>query len=113
MRLTQREKEILKLLYKGFNSSKIADKLCIARCTAKTHITNILDKLHVHSVHELLAKRIEELENNQLSTLSKNLIAEVFLEKLKENVKNFLENEEETSIVNDTQKIFPSGKIKP
>ena len=78
----------------NFNASKIADKLSIARCTAKTHITNILEKLNVHSIPELLAKRIEELENNQLSTLSKNLIAEDFLEKLKENAKKFLESEE-------------------
>lgn len=94
MRLTQREKEVLKLLYRGLNSSKIADKLCIARSTAKTHITNILEKCNSHSMQELLAKKIEELENNQLSDLSKNIIAECFLEKLKGNVKKFLESEE-------------------
>lgn len=93
MRLTEREKEILKLLYKGLNSSKIADRLCIARSTAKTHITNVLAKLNVHSMNELLAKRIEELENNQLSELSKNIIAEKFLKKLKENTKIFIESE--------------------
>lgn len=93
MRLTEREKEIIKLLYKGLNSNKIADRLCIARCTAKSHITNILGKLNVHSIQELLAKRIEELENNQLSELSKNLIAESFLAKLKDNTKKFLEND--------------------
>lgn len=93
MRLTNREKEILKLLYKGLNSKKIADRLCIARCTAKSHITNIFEKLNVHSIQELLAKRIEELENNQLSELSKNLIAEKFLTKLKDNTKKFLESD--------------------
>lgn len=95
MKLTKREKEILKLLYSGLNANKIADKLCIARSTAKCHITNILKKQNTHSVVELLTKKIEELENNQLSDLSKNLIAEVFLEKLKENTKKFLESEVE------------------
>lgn len=85
MRLTEREKEILKLLYKGLNSSNIADRLCIARSTAKTHITNVLAKLNVHSMNELLAKRIEELENNQLSELSKNIITEKFLNNLIQN----------------------------
>ena len=98
MKLTKREKEILKLLYKGLNVREIAEKCCISKTTAKTHKVNILGKTNTHSVVELLAKKIEELENNQLSTLSKNLIAEVFLEKLKENIKNFIEKEEEKTI---------------
>lgn len=90
--LTKREKEILILLYKGLSIKEIANKCFITECTARCHKTNILYKMGVNSVVELMAKRIEELENNQLSDLTKNLIAEKFLEKLKQNTREFIEN---------------------
>lgn len=90
--LTKREKEILILLYKGLSIKEIANKCFITENTARCHKTNILCKMDANSVIELMAKRIEELENNQLSDLAKNLIAEKFLEKLKQNTKEFIQN---------------------
>lgn len=45
--LTDRELEILSLIVEGLSNSEIADKLVIAKATAKTHVHNILQKLYV------------------------------------------------------------------
>ena len=45
--LTAREKEVLELITKGRSNKEIADVLFIAEKTVKTHISNILSKLHV------------------------------------------------------------------
>lgn len=45
--LTERELEILSLIVEGLSNSEIADKLVIAKATAKTHVHNILQKLYV------------------------------------------------------------------
>lgn len=45
--LTAREKEVLELITKGHSNKEIADILFIAEKTVKTHISNILSKLHV------------------------------------------------------------------
>jgi DNA-binding NarL/FixJ family response regulator len=56
MNLTQREKEVLLLLVKGFSYKEIASKCFISVLTLNSHIKNIYQKLNVHSRTELAAK---------------------------------------------------------
>lgn len=57
--LTKREKEILQLIYSGVNNKEIADQLKKSIRTIETHRFNIMKKLNVSSVVELL-KKVEE-----------------------------------------------------
>ena len=45
--LTDREMEVLRLIAEGKNNREIADVLVISEKTVKSHITNILSKLHL------------------------------------------------------------------
>jgi NarL family two-component system response regulator LiaR len=45
--LTERELEVLKLVAQGLSNQEIADKLAIGERTARTHVVNILSKLHL------------------------------------------------------------------
>ncbi len=45
--LTDRELDVLKLIAAGKNNQEIADVLVISEKTVKTHITNLLTKLHL------------------------------------------------------------------
>ncbi len=54
--LSQREREILDLLAKGFRYKEIADKLFISVETVRTHIRNIYEKLQVNSRTDALNK---------------------------------------------------------
>ena len=45
--LTNREKEVLKLLAKGYTNPEIAQKLYISPHTVKAHVAAILKKLNV------------------------------------------------------------------
>jgi NarL family two-component system response regulator LiaR len=45
--LTERELEVLRLIAGGFNNREIAEKLVISTKTVKTHVSNILGKLHL------------------------------------------------------------------
>jgi len=47
--LTPRERQVLVLLARGHDNSRIAGELDISEGTVKNHITNIYDKLRVHS----------------------------------------------------------------
>lgn len=55
VKLTSREKEILKLLVQGFSSSEIGDELSISPETVKTHRKNMLKKLSFNKVSELVS----------------------------------------------------------
>lgn len=55
-KLSQREKEILDLLAKGFRYKEIADQLFLSTATVRTHIRNIYEKLQVNSRTEALNK---------------------------------------------------------
>ena len=51
--LTPREREVLDLLAGRKTNQEIADELVISVKTVKTHVANILDKLHLESRHEI------------------------------------------------------------
>jgi DNA-binding NarL/FixJ family response regulator len=53
-RLTSREREIVQLLAEGKSSKEVASSLCISVKTAETHRANIMRKLDLHSVSELV-----------------------------------------------------------
>ena len=58
--LTQREKEILGMLVKGFSYKIIAAECKIAYNTVNNHIRNIYDKLYVSSATEAVSLAIKE-----------------------------------------------------
>ena len=52
--LTNRELEIVRLVAQGFSNSEIGKKLFISPRTADTHRTNIMRKLDLHNVAEIV-----------------------------------------------------------
>ncbi len=50
--LTMREQEILRLVARGFSNAGIADELLVSENTVKSHIKNILGKLHMKNRSE-------------------------------------------------------------
>jgi DNA-binding NarL/FixJ family response regulator len=58
--VTQREKEILKLLAEGYTNSQIADMLYISVKTVEKHRSNIMAKLDLHNVANLTTLAIEK-----------------------------------------------------
>jgi NarL family two-component system response regulator LiaR len=47
--LTQRELEVLRLIAQGFENKEIAGRLTISEATVRTHVSNIMSKLHLAS----------------------------------------------------------------
>jgi DNA-binding NarL/FixJ family response regulator len=58
--LSQRELEVLQLLAKGFSAKQIGKTLFISGETARTHLRNIYQKLHVSCGKEAIAKALGE-----------------------------------------------------
>jgi len=58
--LTQREREVLKLVGEGHKSSEIADYLSISPKTVDKHRSNIMNKLDLHSASALTAYAIKK-----------------------------------------------------
>ena len=58
--VTQREREVLKLVGEGYKNKDIADYLCISAKTVEKHRSNIMRKLNVHTSSGLTAIAIEK-----------------------------------------------------
>lgn len=52
--LTDREKQVLKLIAEGHTNKEMAELLCISVKTVMGHRTNIMDKLNIHNRTELV-----------------------------------------------------------
>jgi DNA-binding NarL/FixJ family response regulator len=59
-RLTLRERQVLNLLAAGNTNSQIAQRLAVSAKTIDNHRTNLMAKLGVHSLAELLAYALRE-----------------------------------------------------
>lgn len=57
--LTNREHEILELIVKGFTSKEIAEKLYISPRTVETHRANLMEKLELNNIAELVRYAIK------------------------------------------------------
>jgi DNA-binding NarL/FixJ family response regulator len=60
-RLTLREREIVQLIAEGKNTKEVATHLGISTKTADTHRSNIMRKLEIHSVTELVRFAVRSL----------------------------------------------------
>jgi DNA-binding NarL/FixJ family response regulator len=58
--LSEREKEILKLLVEGLSKRQISEKIFLSHHTIDSHIRNIYAKLEVHSRGSAISKAIRE-----------------------------------------------------
>jgi len=58
--LTQREREVLKLIAEGYKNREIADYLCISTKTVVKHRANLMEKMDIHNVSALTAFAIEK-----------------------------------------------------
>jgi two-component system response regulator NreC len=58
--LTQREREILKMIAEGYRNKDIADYLCISAKTVEKHRANLMKKLDLHSASSLTAFAMEK-----------------------------------------------------
>jgi DNA-binding NarL/FixJ family response regulator len=58
--LTQREKEVLKMVGEGYKNKEIADFLCISVKTVQKHRANIMRKLNLHTASLLTSYAIEK-----------------------------------------------------
>jgi len=58
--LTQREREILKLIAEGYSNKEIAGYLCISVKTVETHRASLMRKLDLHNVSALTAFAMEK-----------------------------------------------------
>jgi two-component system response regulator NreC len=52
--LTDREREVLRLIAEGLSSKQIGEKLFISSRTADTHRTNLMNKLDIHNIAGLI-----------------------------------------------------------
>lgn len=58
--LSEREKQVLQLLVKGYSYKMIATEIFIAMDTVRSHIKKIYEKLHVNSKSEAVAKAFRD-----------------------------------------------------
>ncbi len=59
-KLTNRERDVLKLVGEGYTSREIAERLFISINTVERHRTNIMDKLGMHNKAELIRLAIRK-----------------------------------------------------
>ncbi|HZK67271.1 MAG TPA: response regulator transcription factor, partial [Chloroflexota bacterium] len=58
--LTQREREILKMIAEGQSNKQIADTLSLSVRTVQAHRANLMAKLHMHDRTELVRYAIRK-----------------------------------------------------
>jgi DNA-binding NarL/FixJ family response regulator len=58
--LTQREREVLKLIAEGYKNKEVADDLYISLKTVEKHRANLMKKLDLHNAAELTALAMEK-----------------------------------------------------
>jgi DNA-binding NarL/FixJ family response regulator len=58
--LTQREREILKMVAEGYKNKDIGDYLCISAKTVEKHRSNLMKKLDLHSASSLTSFALEK-----------------------------------------------------
>ncbi len=58
--ITQREREVLKLIAEGYQNKQIAEDLCISVKTVEKHRANLMEKLDLHNAQALTALAIEK-----------------------------------------------------
>lgn len=61
--LTKRETEVYNLLLKGLNITEIAQQMRLSYTTVHTYRTLIYQKKGVNTIQQLLAQRIQELQD--------------------------------------------------
>ena len=66
---TEREVEVLELLFKGLNNREISDKLFISNHTTKVHVASIYKKLNVANRVQAVIK-VMQLELDKKFDLS-------------------------------------------
>jgi|WetSurMetagenome_2_1015567.scaffolds.fasta_scaffold126236_3 DNA-binding NarL/FixJ family response regulator len=59
-RLTQREREILKMIAEGYRNKDIAECLCLSAKTVEKHRSNLMKKLDLHNISSLTAFAMEK-----------------------------------------------------
>jgi DNA-binding NarL/FixJ family response regulator len=52
--LTEREREVLLLVARGWSNAELAEHLCVSPATVKTHVSRILGKLDLHDRAQLV-----------------------------------------------------------
>ena len=58
--LTNREREVLKLIGEGYTSKTNADYLCISLNTVEKHRSNLMEKLNLHTISSLTSYALEK-----------------------------------------------------
>jgi DNA-binding NarL/FixJ family response regulator len=52
--LTEREREVLRLVARGLSNAELAEHLCLSHATVKTHVSRVLGKLELHDRAQLV-----------------------------------------------------------
>jgi DNA-binding NarL/FixJ family response regulator len=52
--LTEREREVLRLVAAGLSNAELAEHLCLSHATVKTHVSRVLGKLELHDRAQLV-----------------------------------------------------------
>jgi NarL family two-component system response regulator LiaR len=58
--LTEREVEVLRLVAQGLSNDEIAERLVVSERTVRTHVSHILDKLHLANRTQMALYAVRE-----------------------------------------------------